>query len=177
MSKFLITKFVNFINENNILNNNFYKWFNGSKLVDNENKPLIVYHGSNFVFDNFDSNKKRNGWLSKGFYFTENEEEANHYGNIIYPVYLRIINPFIIKGDIVNKDGTVEFAKSTKEQLFDIYPELKYIDFKDVSDFLKSKNYDGIINGNNLITVFDSNQIKSIENDGSWDLNCENIYS
>ena len=45
-----------FINES--LNTNFYKWFGNSKIVDDNGKPLIVYHGSPSVFNKFETFKK-----------------------------------------------------------------------------------------------------------------------
>ena len=55
----MITTFQQFLNENknieNIkLNNNFWKWFDGSKVVDDEGKPLVVYHATNTDFKTFD---------------------------------------------------------------------------------------------------------------------------
>lgn len=178
MGKYINTDIYKFINEDNHnLNDNFWKWFGDSKVVDKDGNPLVVFHGTDTTFKMFDINKMRNGWLSKGFYFTVDKSEAKHYGNNILSVYLRLKNPFIIQPDIINSDGTVEFAKSAKEQILDTYPELKDVDFKNVTDFLTKKGYDGIIHSNNLITVFNPNQIKSINNDGSWDLNDDNINS
>lgn len=159
------------------LNDKFWVWFGNSKVVDSSGNPLIVYHGTNINFNSFDIDKMRSGWLSKGFYFTADEREASDHGSNVIAAYLRLKNPFVIKADTVNDDNTVNWAKSTKEQLFDMYPELKGVDFKNVTDFLIRKGYDGMINSNNLITVFNPNQIKSTENDGSWDSSDNNIYS
>lgn len=170
-----------YINENkllseNNLNDNFWKWFGNSVLVKN-GKPLIVYHGTNTKFTQFDINKMRSGWLGKGFYFTENEIEAGDYGSIVLPVYLKLLNPFIIESDKIKDDGSVEFSKSTKEQLLNKFPEIKNNKLDNVANFLLNKGYDGVINSNTLITVFNPNQIKSIKNDGNWDITDNNIYS
>lgn len=179
MKGFIKTTLKEYIKEQHNIefNENFYRWFGDSKITNKEGDPLIVYHGSDIKFDSFNVSKMRNGWLSKGFYFTDNKTEAKHYGDKLYSVYLRLQNPFIIKSDVIKDDGTIEWAKSIKEQLYDIYPQLKKNDFKNATDILINKGHDGIINSNNLISVFKPNQIKSIENDGSWDINDNNIYS
>lgn len=156
--------------------NNFKKWFGKSK-VKKGNKPLIMYHGANIDFNIFDINKMRSGWLSTGFYFTNNKTEASDYGSKILRVYLRLEKPFIIKGDTINGDGSVTFVSSAKEQIYEKYPKLKKIKYKDISKALAKIGYDGIINSNNLICVFSPNNIKSVNNDGSYDLNDNNIYS
>lgn len=177
LTKYISENVKRYLIEQESLNDKFWKWFNGSKVVDNSGNPLVVYHGTDTEFNSFDNNKKRKGWLSTGFYFTENELEARDFGRIIIPVYLRLINPFIIKGDTINKDGSISFEKSAKEQMVDKYPELNNIDWKYFSDYLQKKGHDGVINSFNLITVFTPTQIKSIYNDGTWDTNDDNIYS
>lgn len=47
---------------------------------------------------------------------------------------------------------------------------------KEVTDIIKKLGYDGVFYGSEII-VFYPNQIKSINNDGSWDIDDNNIYS
>lgn len=47
---------------------------------------------------------------------------------------------------------------------------------KDVTNIMKKLGYDGVYYGSEIV-VFYPNQIKSINNDGSWDINDNNIYS
>jgi hypothetical protein len=47
---------------------------------------------------------------------------------------------------------------------------------EEVTDVIKKLGYDGVIYGSEYI-VFYPNQIKSINNDGSWDINDNNIFS
>jgi hypothetical protein len=153
----------------------FQRWFGESQTVE-DGEPIIFYHGTAIEFSEFDVNKMRKGWLSKAFYFTKSEDEASDYGNIVLPVYLRIETPFIIENDIVNSDGTVTFVKSTKEQIYDAYPEAKSIEWGNVAAFLNSKGHDGIIQSD-WVVVFHPNQIKSVENDGGWSITSNDIYS
>ena len=36
---------------------NFWNWFDGSKVVDEKGRPLVVYHGTKDTFDIFDYEK------------------------------------------------------------------------------------------------------------------------
>lgn len=82
----------------------FKKWFGDSKVVDENGKPLVVYHGTNASFTEFDKGKMGqtdSGWYGRGFYFTPDKnfrfaEDAvrNRGGSAsVMPVYLKIENP------------------------------------------------------------------------------------
>ena len=74
---------------------NFWNWFNGSKVVDSQGRPLVVYHGTNKKF------KKIN--LKKGaqsiFWFTSDKSavESGNVGaaghGVIMELYVNIKNP------------------------------------------------------------------------------------
>lgn len=50
----------------------FRRWFAGSKIVNADGSPKIMYHGSQAQFDTFDRKKaKSSGTYGKGFYFPE----------------------------------------------------------------------------------------------------------
>lgn len=75
----------------------FYEWFGDSKVVDEQGRPLVVYHGTNKKFREFDKGaigkKHKNLYQGKGFYFTKEYYDAQNYGKTIMPVYLKIENP------------------------------------------------------------------------------------
>jgi len=75
----------------------FYEWFGDSKVVDADGKPLVVYHGTNKKFREFDKGaigkKHKNLYQGRGFYFTKEYYDAQNYGKTIMPVYLKIENP------------------------------------------------------------------------------------
>lgn len=79
---------------------NFYKWFGDSKVVDEEGRPIVMYHGTSNTFDSFDPTTfgyaTDSGFFGSGFYFTPIESEARYYGRIVMPVYLKIEKPFIV---------------------------------------------------------------------------------
>lgn len=82
---------------------NFWRWFGESKVVDEQGRPVVVYHGTADSFDQFEldqPNRKDTGWLGRGFYFTNLPVIANSYANLkaggkenVMPVYLRMENP------------------------------------------------------------------------------------
>lgn len=85
--------------ENVKLNDNFWKWFGNSKIVEN-GKPLICYHGTSerniksFDLNKIGYNKGNYGHYGYGIYFSTDIREAKTYGNIIYECYIKITNPF-----------------------------------------------------------------------------------
>ena len=84
--------------------------------VTEQNKPYQnYYHGTNADFENFDNAKQNySGWLSKGFYFTKEIENAKNFGKNIKKVNLDIKNPLILKSDTINNDKTVNFCTKYK---------------------------------------------------------------
>ena len=182
LRKFIATTIREYLNEqasleNVKLNDNFRNWFGNSKVVDKDGNPMICYHGSNakFSYFNYDKSLKSSGHKSEkiGFFFTNNFDIANSYSgrritpyedkpfSIVYSAFLKIENPIYIE---YNKYYSLFEDENLKNELNKFLNEIK--------------NHDGIIVGDFIeIVVFKSNQIKSVENDGTWDIGDENIYS
>lgn len=58
----------------------FLSWFGQSKVVDKDNKPLLVYHGTRREFDEFSIQKPRGAIDNPpGVYFTADLEAAKEY--------------------------------------------------------------------------------------------------
>ena len=173
----------------------FKKWFGESKVVDENGRPLVVYHGSDKIFDMFDPNMSKSE--NQKFYFTDNSWVAARYhgrgrteylnvsdekelsqrmqdgtlvkgvpGSNIYPVYLSLKNPKII----------------------DYKGEFKSRDFK--RELYQSAGHDGLIIRNikdanfytenwptsDIYIAFEPTQIKSaIGNTGAFDPNNPSI--
>lgn len=68
------------------LGEKFRAWFGGSKVVDGDGKPLVVYHGSDADIPAF----------SGATFFTDNPDEAVEYGAAVYPAYVRIERPKLL---------------------------------------------------------------------------------
>ena len=160
----------------------FKKWFGDSKVVDENGKPLVVYHGTNAEFDTFDKNKigsaTDNGIWGKGFYFGN---MPTPYGNKQMQLYLKMENPFIINDfkavediadylDVVednfrlDSDNLIHFSQSQINQ---------------ITSHIEEKGHDGIIvkQGKWIeYVVFNPEQIKSVDNRGTFDEGNANIY-
>ena len=124
----------------------FKEWFGDSKVVDENGKPLVVYHGSpNKGIQIFDKNQignRDNGFFGKGFYFTPKDYVAEGYTNTndiypdfnnqgnegeVYPVYLDVKNPKYVR-DIA--EGTIDTEELIQQGYdgiivysFEEYPE------------------------------------------------------
>lgn len=151
----------------------FKNWFGNSKIVDENGNPMIFYHGSPNKFEIFDKNRQTEGQLGKGFYFTNNRQEAGNYGiDNVYAVYLQMKKPFDIDADI----------NTISKQLDIPVAELENLTPADVIDVLKQKGFDGIVaknywgEGSDYYTVFEPTQIKSVNNQGTFDPTNPNIY-
>jgi hypothetical protein len=72
---------------NPVLNDNFWKWFGNSKIVDAEGNPIICYHGTGSDFSKFDTKKAHDkegreygvGYGKNKFYFTISPYTANSW--------------------------------------------------------------------------------------------------
>lgn len=99
----------------------FKQWFGDSKVVDDKGQPLVVYHGTNEEFSEFDIRKARNGRWGKGFYFADTPERAKEYGKNVMPVYLRLESPMrrgaTSDGVIVGEPGNRIYAVWSPEQI------------------------------------------------------------
>lgn len=145
---------------------NFYKWFGDSKVVDEQGRPLVVYHGTRADWEVYDFNRTGESFggfsaFKGGAYFTSSKDIAYAWGVKskakgevkTMPVYLRLLNPKI----------------------------MEYMgDYTPVST-LKEQGFDGIIDKltNHPLTdvvAFESTQIKSVNNRGTFDIVNPNIY-
>jgi hypothetical protein len=122
----------------------FKNWFGESKVVDDANKPIVVYHGTKDDIDQFmqgKPNKKDAGWLGDGFYFTDKPELASTYaeylksgpeGANVLPVYLSIKNPY---------EATIR----DKEYLMMADRRGDKVALKEFTDNLIKQGYDGVV--------------------------------
>lgn len=85
----------------------FYKWFGDSKVVDEQGRPLVVYHGTNKEFDSFDKKLLGTTTLAysarQGFFFTDSEDVANSYGD--YAAIYQPINELRKKQEMAERWG------------------------------------------------------------------------
>lgn len=72
---------------------NFWRWFSDSKVVDEQGRPLVVYHQTSEKFDTFMRGKDKAGKFDyetpSGFFFKSSDKNIGIAGNIQMPVYLK----------------------------------------------------------------------------------------
>lgn len=154
---------------------NFWKWFGDSKVVDENGRPLVVYHGTNEEFDEFDIRyfgRHDNGWLGVGFYTTNDEEMAESYGSIVMPLYTKLENPYIL---------TASDASYNPDHLRN---KLGVRTGMEINEYLRNNGYDGVLLSYTddwgfafrEAMALERNQIKSTQNRGTFSPDTGNIY-
>jgi hypothetical protein len=188
LRKFIKTTIREYLNENqkntDNINNNFWKWFDNSVMIEN-GKPIIFYHGST---DNELNTFKEKSFRYNGIYLTRKLEYAKRFGSNLLSLYVSIKNPFIIDMEETNFGIRGGFIIDNK-----LFPTYRDMTMEEIN-FMKTKGYDGIIvnvprnivkteygeeeiyNGFELV-VFNPNNVKSVNNDGTWDIYDNNIFS
>ena len=185
-NKFLAVTMEDYLNEQlkikNNLNDNFWKWFSTSKLITDGN-PNIYYHGTTKKITSFNKSFiKDGGFHGKGFYFYNNDI-AGSYSEYVIKCYLKVEKPFdmydMVELDEIKTILGDDIYNKNEETILDMiqYGVYKNEIYRFINnDRLQEIGYDGIIH-DNVVVVFEPNQIKSINNDGSWNNNNDNIYS
>lgn len=161
----------------------FKKWFGDSKVVDENGEPLVVYHGTeNGSFEVFSEQK-----VEDGFFFTDDINTAKEYAEVapflaedmteeeiadsskIYQVYLKMENPYIadMNGEEYRGTAIQGYIDEAKELGHDGLIIKNIVD-KRYTDSEGSLGTDYI--------VFNSEQIKSVNNRGTFDAENPNIY-
>ena len=140
---------------------NFYNWFGDSKVVNEQGRPLVVYHNTDKDIKAFDINKARATMDIQGIFFAPKSDPYKEYGPIEYPVYLKIENPVDYAQAYEGFDMSVEGAGIRQREK------------------LQSQGYDGAILTEDGVPyeyiAFCSNQIKSTSNRGTYS-ESDNIY-
>lgn len=162
----------------------FKKWFGDSKVVDENGKPLVVYHGTLEKFNKFDKNSigNRFSYDERGFFFTSSKNIANDYSTsefdssrkgYVMPVYISAKTPLVIDEKFLKKEGMGGvFKQEDSISFWDNYQDF-------VLDTFDEGNYDGIIindGDTKMVVAFEPTQIKSVDNQGTFDEGNANIY-
>ena len=129
----------------------FKNWFNGSKVVDSNGKPLVMYHGwqsldmddkginDYFPLTHFGTIKAANKRIKDKY------SNSNYSNYAVYPVYLSIKNPLRIVDSKNTGHAVSDIAIYLAFGSFDYRPNRLYprVDDDDVfnSDFVRNKKY------------------------------------
>lgn len=138
---------------------NFYKWFGDSKVVDEQGRPLVVYHGSDSNFEVFDRTKTRSTMDIQGNFFSPWELDAQGYGQNVRAFYLSIKNP---ASSNVGYKALKRFQGQNDAGI-------------KAREELENMGYDGVNNDDEEYIAFNPNQIKSTSNRGTYSAS-DNIY-
>ncbi len=154
-----------------ITNNIIENLSNVSKVVDENGEPLICYHGTNSIFTIFDkefqNTKTGFGDFGAGFYFTSSFGTAKYYtlksenNRIVMPVFLKIMNPFIIElnweklseQSIINYKGLEGLSDLDKDFLNNTFKDdyrpskaiTKYFSDYGFQELLIRNDFDGVV--------------------------------
>ena len=132
----------------------FKRWFMDSKVVDEEGKPLVVYHGTDEKFNAFDMSKGRANMDIQGAFFSPYELDAEGYGENVGAYYLSIQNPA---------------DESTAYKALNRFKGQNNAGIK-AREYLQKQGYDGVYNGYDEYIAFEPTQIKSAKNNvGTFD--------
>ena len=134
----------------------------------------VVYHGSDNLFKAFKKDyigtateKEEDDYhksAQHGFFFTDDEEYANNYGKYVYACELSIKNPLVVDmSDYMATDEVLNnFINQAKEEGKD------GVIFKNIRELGRPVSTEYV--------VFEPNQIKSVDNKGTWNPASDNIY-
>ncbi len=157
---------INILEDAHAVSPAFKSWFSGSKVVDDQGRPLVVYHGAASEFDTFDGSRTRFAQDKGAFFFTSSDAIAGAYADEqedgrVMQVYLALKNPLILHA----QGGTS-------------IEEWDYSDGK-IRDEAERQGKDGVIitadDGETLFVAFKPTQIKSVANVGRFDGSNPNI--
>jgi hypothetical protein len=102
----------------------FKRFFAGSKVVNEDGTPKVMYHGTGKDFNEFKMSvdKAHRADMPDGYYFTSDIEDANRYakmgeGSNVMPVYLHIRFPFDIGGkNKISNEMVMQFRDELRKE-------------------------------------------------------------
>lgn len=132
--------------------NNFQKKFKETKVVDENKKPAVMYHGRTKDFDKFDTSGNSSPAREIGVHLGSPEQAntfASKEGGNVVPTYVDVKNPLRLHDygsftadDVLEQLRSEGFNQSVIDSIDDLPFEKKSTA---VIDLIKSKGYDGIV--------------------------------
>lgn len=131
----------------------FKAWFGDSKVVDDDDEPLVVYHGTSTKFDSFNTGTE-NSWSEAlgidTFFFSKDESTASTYAGVseegvVLQTHLKIENPLVI--DDRSVDEWVDALEIAVDRL-QTYRTNEELEFLQVRDRYENKFWEDLEFGN-----------------------------
>ena len=155
---------------------NLSEWHKDSAPVTKnaDGSPKAFYHGS--LAKDITEFKSEFDNSGIGFWFADKDYAANHGEGNLYETFLRIKNPLDLREE--NAKYPFELMREMQRKGLSLEPYGKTS--KEAKEFLKQNGYDGIVLDGDykerpFVIVFDSAQIKHVENNGNFS-DSPNIY-
>lgn len=145
----------------NVYSDEFFNWFgdwtvenkeNVSKVVDENGEPLVVWHSQ----DEKEFKNRKANWFST--------KKQRYYGDNVFAVYLNIKNIYKKETPTLQERALVTDYGSGNE-----YDKLS-------DEYDGAMVYHSVFGYYETLTTRNSNQIKHVENLGTWNPNNPNIY-
>lgn len=124
------------------------EYFKDSKIRDEDGNLLVVYHGTSEDFTVFDRSKGRSNMDIQGSFFSPWDIDAEGYGPNVKTVYLNIKNPA---------------PEGVAYKALNMFKGQNGAGIK-AREYLISRGYDGVNNGDEEYIAFYPEQIKNIDN-------------
>lgn len=124
------------------------EYFKDSKIRDEDGNLLVVYHGTYEDFTVFDKSKGRSNMDIQGSFFSPWDIDAEGYGPNVKTVYLNIKNPA---------------PERVAYKALNMFKGQNGAGIK-AREYLISRGYDGVNNGDEEYIAFYPEQIKNIDN-------------
>ena len=139
----------------------FQSWFGESQVVDDQGKPLVVYHGTTRDVEAFTGAGSRVGWdtgfSGEGYYFgsqhTASIYAGEEHGSNVLPVYLKMEHPLRIQEVAHNKGGDDAIIATAKAVGITVPPGVDGLNHlrlmpglsKLITAKLRERGHDGVI--------------------------------
>ena len=160
----------NIDSEGNKLSEEQQRYFEDSKVRDDEGNLLVMYHGTD-AYENFTVFKKgKSGYLGPGIYLSSSKAYADRYASKsgydgrVYTSYVNITNPLIVTSDNPAIEILGERVARQREEKNSY--ATTWITNSDIKK-LQAKGHDGIIwkYGNTVeVSAWEPNQVKNTDN-------------
>ena len=134
----------------------FWEWFGDSKIVDDDGRPLVVYHGTREEIDKFHTD------YSNAIYFSAHKNISSGYGDILIKGYISMKNPYEFNWDTyideqgnrwywgehqenIEKKRPEEINEEEDELIVQDYINITYAGVDEVKDDILRRGFDGAI--------------------------------